>query len=91
MVKYTVECEYFATGEGIHYYILYCNAESEADALTQFNRKYTPYMGMGASILNGWRTDTMISQKLVPETVKSILEDPQCHFSYSAEFHMNCS
>lgn len=90
-MKYTVECEYYATGEGIHYYILYCNADSEADALTQFNRKYSAYMGMGAEIKEGWITDSRIAKKLVPEIVKEILENPQCHFSYSAEFHMNCS
>lgn len=89
-MKYTVECEYYATGEGIHYYLLYCDAESEADALAQFNKKYGVYMGSGAEIKKGWILDGDIQDMFLTLNLKDALE-MDCHVGYSAELHINCS
>ena len=88
---YTVSCDYFATGEGITYMILFTRDE---EPLERFKDIFDPYYAIGAEIsenldFNSHAADKLISQQL-RETIEKCATNGS-HFEYYASLHVNMS
>ena len=94
MTKYTVTCDYAATGEGCTMIIFYTLlAFSPEDALLQFKREVTngDWFSRGAEVKIGFDFDNYIAQQLVSLAVRRQLEDENCNRHFVAQLHYNYS
>ena len=91
VTKYTVTCDYMATGEGHTMTILYIFASSPEDALLQFKREVTngDWFSLGAEVKIGFDFDNYIAQQLVSPAVRRQLEDENCNRHFVAQLHYN--
>ena len=94
MTKYTVTCDYAATGEGRTIIIFYTLlAFSPEDALNQFKREVIngDWWVKGAEVKIGFDFENYIAQLLVSSSVRLQLEDENCNRHFTAQLHYNYS
>lgn len=95
---YTVTCNYFATGEGITYMVLFTRGYGPADghtnALETFKRYFGDYYSIGAELQEGMVFDFSGSEMLVSDTLRAKLEEWVSQaggLEYHAKLHVNFS
>lgn len=88
---YTVSCDYFATGEGVSYMILYT---MDNDPLARFKEIFGDYFAIGAQLSNGLEFNCHAADKLISHQLRQTIETSVancCNFEYYASIHVNNS
>lgn len=90
MGKYTVTCDYSATGEGRTIFLLYCSASSPENAIEQFKKEFRggDYVAIGAEFIEGYDFVNYIAQSLVTAYVQVQLQENYMS-SFAATLHYN--
>lgn len=95
---YTVHSDYFATGEGVTYMVLFTQAFGEHDsfegnALEDFKSVFGDYYAIGAEVKKGLFFDFNGAEYLITDKLKERLLEYQNKglISYHASYHMNLS
>lgn len=96
---YTVTCEYFATGEGITYMVLFTRGygpedDLRANAMSTFRELFGDYFAIGADVHDGMIFDFPGSNLLVSDQLRAKLEDwvkDAGGLEYHASLHVNFS
>lgn len=93
MNKYTVICDYFATGEGRAMSIWMGFADSKKDALKQFKRAIEngDWYAQGADVIEGFDFDNHVAKLLLSPGAASQMQDENCYRNLSAKLHFNYS
>lgn len=98
-MMYTVTCNYFATGEGTTYVVLFTrgyghNDDPRVNAMETFKRHFGDYLAIGATVQDGMVFDFPGSKLLVGDKLKETLEDwvkDAGGLEYHASLHVNFS
>ena len=88
---YTVSCDYFATGEGITYMILFTRDE---EPLERFKEIFNEYYAQGAEVSEGLDFNSHAADKLIPQHLRETIEiciNQGGNFEYHASLHFNLS
>lgn len=96
---YTVTCEYFATGEGHTYMVLFTqgygeSAISSENALTNFKEIFGDYFAIGAEVKEGIHFDFPSAKYLLSDALKQNIlewEKEAGGLEYHASLHVNFS
>jgi hypothetical protein len=88
--KYTITCDYSATGEGRTIFVLYCAASSLENAIEQFKQEFRggDYFAAGIKLTEGYDFENYIAQTLVTEYVQEKLQENYMS-SFAATLHYN--
>lgn len=96
---YTVSCEYFATGEGHHFMVLFTrgygpNKDPRINAMERFKKLFGDYFAQGAETKEGLNFDFVGAKFLVNEYLREKLLDWEKDaggLEYHASLHLNFS
>jgi len=90
-VKYTVVCDYFATGEGRTISVWMGLAENQSEALGFFERSFEhgDYWAKGACVIDGFAFDNDVVVNVMNDAIRSQMLDDRCNRSFSAQLHFN--
>jgi len=95
---YTVWSEYYGTGEGQTYMVLFTSGYGQYDdgsknALENFKKTFGAYMALGATVEEGIVLDFPGSKFLLSDAVKASLVEWEgvANMNYHASFHFNFS
>lgn len=99
---YTVHAEYFATGEGHTYMVLFTHGDGygddeqdgKANALAQFKEIFGDYFAIGAEVREGIQFDFAGAKYLLSEALRGNIldwEKAAGNLEYHASFHVNFS
>jgi hypothetical protein len=93
MKKYTVVCDYFATGEGRTFSVWMGFADNARAAKKLFASAVSggSYYAPGADVIEGFDFDNPIVEMFMTMALKGQLGDENCHRSFSGQLHFNYS
>jgi hypothetical protein len=91
MNKYTIEVDYFATGEGRTLIINYAMDITPEDALRNFidNYSYPFYIRHYAEVKEGWVFDSEVAEILVSPAVQKLLNGQDGQKFFTASLHLD--
>ena len=89
-MRYTVTCDYCATGEGRTLMLLYVLAQDEQSAMKVFAEAFGDWFALGAEVNEGFDFDHHVAHVLLTESVKKILETDMM-VQYHCFVHYNAS
>jgi|GEM_PF-5921824 len=90
MNKYTIEVDYFATGEGRTLIINYVMDNTPEDALRNFIGDYSyDFYSHYAEVKEGWVFDSEVAEILVSPAVQKLLNGQDGQKFFTANLHLD--